>query len=60
MRFLFAQILFASLLCLIAANGAYAQTHEYSDNENGVSFELPNGWRWAGPDRWGEQSTLTL
>jgi hypothetical protein len=61
MRFLFAKILFASLLCLTAAKAAYSQLNEYDDREDGVSFQLPNGWRWAGPDRWGEQqSTLTL
>jgi len=61
MRFLFVRILLASLLCSTAAKAAYSQTIEYSDREDGISFPLPGGWRWVGPERWGDQqSTLTL
>ncbi|MGA8504419.1 MAG: hypothetical protein WB762_02295 [Candidatus Sulfotelmatobacter sp.] len=58
---MFAGIVLASLLCLTAASIAYPQTNEYQDSGSGVSLSLPPGWRWIGPDRWGEQqSTLLL
>jgi hypothetical protein len=61
MRSVFRRIVLVSLLCLTAASIAYPQTNEYQDSAFGVSLSLPPGWRWIGPDRWGDQqSTLIL
>jgi hypothetical protein len=61
MRCLQGKLLCASLLCLIAGSVSYSLASEYRDSESGVSLSLPPGWRWIGPERWGDhESTLLL
>ncbi|MGA9389782.1 MAG: hypothetical protein WBV69_04975 [Candidatus Sulfotelmatobacter sp.] len=58
MRAIFAKILGAVLICLTTSTLAYPQTNDYRDSESGVSLSLPPGWKWSGPERWGDQESV--